>query len=193
IAFMDNLLWELDIKTKVTLIVHDLGGFYGLTYLAKYPEKVSRIGIFDTLYFTNYQWHFWANIWRTNAIGELSMAIMNYPLFLFELKRGSRKLSLAEIQKMYSYDSPNMRKAILDTYREFSPSKFEGWEDKMKSGVKNIPSFVAWGKHDPYIPVEFAYQFGSDNVHILDCGHWTPAEEKEKSVELIQKLFQEKI
>lgn len=192
LAFLDDLLWELEIKTKISIIVHDLGGFYGLSYLVKYPEKVSHIGIFDTLFFTSYKWHFWANIWRAETIGELSMEIMNFPLFFLEMKRGSRKLSYEEIKKMYAYDSKNMRQSILKTYREFSPEKFEGIEDKMRSTVQSIPNFVAWGKHDPYIPLEFAYQFGTENVHILDCGHWTPAEEKEKSVELIQNLMRNK-
>ncbi len=36
---------------------------------------------------------------------------------------------------------------------------------------------VLWGAHDPYIPVRWAWHFGTDDVHVYDdCGHWLPAE-----------------
>src|SRR5215472_7057759 len=100
--FINELVEIIGINIPLNLVVHDHGGPYGLAWAVKNPEKVNRIVIMNTLFQSDYRWHLWARIWRTPLVGELSMLVMNWPLFYWELRRGSRKLTSEHIRAAYS-------------------------------------------------------------------------------------------
>jgi pimeloyl-ACP methyl ester carboxylesterase len=184
--FINDLLEAKGIDVPVHLVVHDHGGPYGLAWAVKYPEKVNRIVITNTLFHSDYRWHMWARTWRTPLVGELSMAMVNWPLFLWEMRRGSRKLTREQIRHTYAFISPMMKQMVLLLYRATDPEVFNGWEDALLQLTARVPTLVLWGDHDPYIAKHFAERFGAQSVqHFPDCGHWLP---NEAATELSKRL-----
>jgi len=184
--FINDLVDAVGIDVPLNLVVHDHGGPYGLAWAVKQPGKVNRIIIMNSLFQSDYRWHIWARTWRTPLIGELSMAAMNWPLYLWELRRGSRKLSYDYIRSNYAFISPTMKQMVLRLYRATDPEVFVGWEDALLQLTARVPTLVLWGDHDPYIPKHFAERFGAQMVeHFPDYGHWLP---KEASHEVSERL-----
>ena len=184
--FINDLVDAVGIDVPLNLVVHDHGGPYGLAWAVKQPGKVNRIIIMNSLFQSDYRWHIWARTWRTPLLGELSMAAMNWPLYLWELRRGSRKLSYDYIRANYAFRSPAMKQMVLRLYRATDPEVFVGWEDALLQLTAQVPTLVLWGDHDPYIPKHFAERFGAQMVeHFPDCGHWLP---KEASHEVSERL-----
>lgn len=190
--FINELVEALGIDVPLNLVVHDLGGPYGLAWAVKHPEKVNRIAIMNTLFQSDYRWHIWARIWRTPLLGELSMMVMNWPLFFWELRRGSRKLTREQIRHTYSFKSRMVKQMILRLYRATDPEVFVGWEDALLNLTARVPTLVLWGDHDPYIAKHFAGRFGSQMVQYFpDCGHWLPQEAPEEVSKRLEEFFKD--
>lgn len=79
--FVNSLVTALELTEPLNLVVHDIGGFYGLAWAVKHATKVKGIAIMNTIFFSDYRWHFWARIWRMPLIGEISMLFMNRWMF----------------------------------------------------------------------------------------------------------------
>lgn len=188
--FIDELIGAIGITAPLNLVVHDHGGPYGLAWAVKHPEKVRRIVIMNTLFHSDYRWHIWARIWRTPLLGELSMLMMNWPLFLWEVRRGSRRLTREQIRQFYTFVSPMMKQMGLRLYRATDPEVFVGWEDALLQLTERIPTLVLWGDHDPYIAKHFAERFGARVVqHFPDCGHWVANEASEEVSKRLAAFF----
>jgi haloalkane dehalogenase len=193
--WVDDVVATLGLGEKVNVVVHDVGGPYGLAWAVSHPEKVKRFVIMNTIFNRTYRWHAWARVWRTPVLGEVSMALMNYPVFERELRRGSRNLSASQLRETYSRITPRSKRAVLKWYRAMDPSGFAGWDDRLTSLVKKVPSVVLWGNHDPYIPRRFAEMFGvaKDNVHYFDVGHWVQAEAPDAVAERIREHLRSRV
>lgn len=188
--FVDGLMLAVGVTEPVDLVVHDFGGPYGLAWAVKHPEKVRRIAVMNAMFFSDYRWHFWARVWRTPVVGELSMLLMNRGLFAWELRRGSRKLSREHIIRSYARVTPSMKRMVLRLYRATDPENFGGWEEKLLELTRRIPTIVLWGDGDPYIPREFAERFGAQRVeHFPKCGHWLPVEAADEVSDHLLRFF----
>ena len=189
-GFINELVEAIGINVPLNLVVHDHGGPYGLAWAVKHPEKIRRMVIMNTLFQSDYPWHMWARIWRTPLVGELSMAVLNWPLFLWELRRGSRKLSVEFIRDAYSMISPMMKRMVLRLYRATDPEVFVGWEDKLLALTACIPTIVLWGDRDPYIAKHFAERFGAQTVqHFPTCGHWIANEATDEVLQWLEEFL----
>ncbi len=188
--FMEQLLAAAGIGKPVNLVVHDFGGPYGLAWAVKYPEKVRRIAICNTNFFSDYKWHSWARIWRTPVLGELSMVMMNWRAFHSMMLKNAPGLTEEHIQETYSLISPRMKSMVLQLYRATDPESFRGWEDDYLALARHVPVCVLWGDRDPYISPGFAERFGAQKVwHFAEYGHWLPAEApKETAARLAEFL-----
>ncbi len=189
-GWVDGVVESLALREPITLVVHDVGGPFGLAWAVTHPEKVRRIVVLNTLFHASYRWHAWARVWRAPLLGELSMLGMNRPLFVHELRRGSRKLSTEQIHDAYTKISPTSKRAVLRWYRAMDPEKLAGWEERLVTLVKKVPSLVVWGDHDPYIGKEFAERFGAKDVHhVSDVGHWVQAEAPDEVAKHIRAML----
>jgi len=181
--WVNSLVQAVQPSEPLHLVVHDFGGIFGLAWAVEHPDKVRSIAITNTLFHADYRWHFWGRIWRTPGLGELSMRLFSIPVWgrisaRLSMRMGSRKLSLAEIDRMFDDYVPRTRAAALRLYRATDPENFAPWEPKMVAFNRSVPSIVLWGDHDPYIPTSLAERFGArEVVHFPDCGHWVPSEE----------------
>ncbi|MDI6798034.1 MAG: alpha/beta hydrolase [Desulfatibacillaceae bacterium] len=178
--FVDAFIVQAGVSQPLHLVVHDFGGPYGLAFAVKYPEKIKSLCVINTIFQADYRWHFWARVWRTPVLGELSMKLLNRRLFVAELKRGSCRLDKNTMRAMYEVITPATRQMILKLYRATDPENCKGWEEKLVSLAQERPSLVLWGANDPYLPKSLAGRFGAGKVvFVPGCGHWTPREAPE--------------
>jgi pimeloyl-ACP methyl ester carboxylesterase len=183
-AFVDEFVQAAGIAQPLHLVVHDLGGPYGLAWAAKHPHKVRSLVIMNTAFSSRFRWHLMGQLWRTPVIGELVQLLTNRVAFARAMRRGSRNLSAEQINRTYDRVTPAMKRMVLRLYRALDTDKFKGWEDRVQDLAARVPSLVLWGDHDPYVPVRFAAQFGAQQVvHFPDCGHWLPAEAPQEVLE----------
>ncbi len=183
---IDSLIELASIGRPLNLVVHDFGGPYGLAWAVKHATDVSGLTIMNTTFFSDYRWHFWAKVWRTPLLGELSMAGMVWPVFRRAILQGSPNLTTEQIRHAFSMITPRMKRTVLRLYRAVDPIVFKGWEDELVSLTSRIPSFVLWGDRDPYISRRFAERFRARKVvHLENCGHWIPLEEPDRLADLI--------
>lgn len=188
--FVDGVVQAIGISEPLNLVVHDFGGPFGLAWAVRHPAKIRHLAIMNTPFFSDYRWHFWARVWRTPVIGELSWRVMNRWIFTQEMKRGSRKLTVQQIHDVFARVSPAMKRMILRLYRATDPEHFRGWEDELLAVTARVPTRVLWGDRDPYIPQKFAGRFGTPSVyHFPDSGHWVQVEEVEQVSEKLREFF----
>jgi pimeloyl-ACP methyl ester carboxylesterase len=185
--FVESFRTAAEIQTPLDVVAHDFGGPFALAWAVKNPSAVRRIVAINTVFFSDYRWHFWASIWRTPILGELSMALMNRVMFGHELRRGSAgPLERKHIDQTWELVSPRVKKEVLRLYRATDPSSFVGWEDELLSLAAKKPVLVIWGDRDPYIPSRYAERFGATKVvHMSEVGHWPPVEASKTTAQLI--------
>ena len=186
--WVSDFLHALEITEKVCIILHDVGGFFGIPFAIQYPERVWSLTITNTVFFPEYKWHFWARVWRTPILGELSTLWTPKHFFKQELRRGGPGLSEEFLEKTYQHLSPKMQKTVLKLYRAFDLEVFEAWQADYTKMTQTIPLLVVWGDLDKYIPLHFGFaeKFAQGNSvhHLENCGHWVPAEKPEELTKL---------
>lgn len=172
------------ITEPVTLVVHDWG-LMGLIWACKYPQRIARVVICNTVFNHMYKWHFWARVWRIPLLGELSMLAMNRFMFARGMRQGSRRLTAEQIEHTYqgAFRKLSSRFVVLRLYRSADPERLIGWETRLQALAQRVPVQVRWGEHDPYLPQWVATTFGTRDVEIIPgCGHWVPAEAPERLI-----------
>ncbi|MEM7584509.1 MAG: alpha/beta hydrolase [Acidobacteriota bacterium] len=191
VRWVDELVVASGVELPLSLVVHDFGGPYGISWAIRNPEKVRRIAILDSLYFEDYRWHPWARVWRTPGVGELSMWLMNRWIFTWELRRGGPRLPAQHIRETYRRLTPEMKRMVLQLYRATDPENFAGWERDMLALTSRVPTLVMWGAKDPYIRVRYAERWGTERVTVLpDCGHWLPVEAPDAVASKLLSFFE---
>jgi pimeloyl-ACP methyl ester carboxylesterase len=176
-SFIDRLVTELGVTEPLNLVVHDIGGPYGLAWAVQYPHKVRSIVIMNTVFFPDYRWHRMGRLWRMPVVGELVQALTTRRGFVRELRRGSRRLTDAQINRTYDLVTAATKRMMLRWYRATDPRNFVLWEEGLLQLTARVPTLVLWGEHDPYIPARYAERFGTTNVErFAGVGHWLPAE-----------------
>lgn len=189
-AFVDHAVTQAGIDQPLTLVMHDFGGPYGMAWAVRHPHKVRRIVVNNTLFFSDYRWHFWGRVWRTPWLGELSMRLMNRWILALETRRGSPHISDAHLDAAYALMTPSMRRMVLALYRKSDPANFRGWEDQLLALTQRVPTLVLWGERDPYLPRQFADRFGARQiVAVPDAGHWLAVEQPQTVADAIRRFI----
>lgn len=189
-AWVDALVAALGIDEPLHLVVHDVGGPFGLAWAVRHPGKVRSVVITNTVFASDYRWHLFGRLWRTPVIGELVQAMTSRRGFTRELLRASRKLTLEQIHRSYDLITPSVKRAMLRWYRAADPRNFAGWEDELSRVLACRPSLVLWAGHDPYIPARYAGRFGAARVeHFPDSGHWLPAEAPQEVAQRLLRFY----
>ena len=177
--FVRDLVAAMDIDEPVVLATTDFGAHYGLAFLVKYPHLVRGAAISNTNFFQDYEWHFFAKLYRLPLVGELLMATASRSILGNTLRKVSPALPDSYIESSYDtgFGSSSVRKAILRMYRERSSRDFAGWEDKLVEILQRKPALVLWGDRDPFISPAYAERWGAAKVHhFTRFSHWLPVE-----------------
>jgi pimeloyl-ACP methyl ester carboxylesterase len=183
---VDGVVTALGLTEPISLVMHDFGGHFGLAWAIRHPEKVRRLVISNTNFFSDYKWHPGAQFLRTPLLGEIGMTLTNYKSLADMLRSGSPQLPEAHIQQTYAAFTPAVRKSMLRLYRASDPHNFKGWEDELLKLTQRVPTLVLWGDADPFAAASYAERFGAQTVqHFAQYGHWVPVE---GAAEVAEKL-----
>ncbi len=177
--FIDDFVSALGITEPINLVVHDIGGPYGLAWALRYPAKIKRVVIMNTIFQSEYRWHRYGRICRMPLLGELIQALTTQAGLARELRAGSgtNKPTRARIEATYRGFTRPTRKMVLRLYRGLDPQRFAQWDSDLRVLLAKLPSLVLWGDRDPYVSSNFAERFGAQQVrHFPDCGHWPQIE-----------------
>ena len=189
--FVDEFLKLKGIRVSVSIVAHDFGGAYAMSFAIANPAKVNRmVSINHPFFVSSYKWHIWARIWRIPFVGEYSMLTTTWPSFKWVTRRGSPNLKDEQIRNTYSLFKWDAKRMALKLYRAVGPKDFEKWEPLMLATMAKIPALVLWGEKDPWIPSWVADKLGAKNVvRLAGAGHAVPADSAQKvTAELLNFL-----
>lgn len=170
---------------KLHLVVHDIGANYGLAFASLHPERIATLTIFNSIWSPEYHWHFWGRVWRTKGLGEAAMKLSIRPLFINQIRRGSRAMPRDYMELAFDEFTPATKREVLRYYRAMSPPVWQGWDTKLLAG--KLKTQVIWGDQDPFIAQTFADRFGVTAKH-TPHGHWVMAEDPQLAANAIAEL-----
>jgi pimeloyl-ACP methyl ester carboxylesterase len=181
---------------RLHLIVHDFGGPFGLAFAIAHPERVRSVVLLNTVFYSDYEWHPLAKIWRTPGDGEDLMAGWTRERFGEGLRKWlahPENVTGADLDAYYEpIADPAMRAAILKLYRNTTPSEHPEWEERLRR--LGVPALIVWGRRDPFLPPEWAERFhrdlaGSALAILDDAGHFVQEDQPEKVAQLIEAFY----
>ncbi|CAM4189395.1 alpha/beta fold hydrolase [Shewanella aquimarina] len=202
---LEALLDHLEVKEKITLIVHDWGGMIGMGYAARYPERIKKIVVLNTGAFhlpeaKPFPWALW--ICRNTLLGTV-------------LVRGFNAFS--SIASYVGVKRAPMSKAIREAY----VAPFNSWANRistlrfvqdipLKPGDRNyelvseiseklsqfnqLPMMICWGLKDfvfdKHFLDEWKHRFPKAEVHeFADCGHYILEDASDEVVAQVQQFM----
>jgi pimeloyl-ACP methyl ester carboxylesterase len=175
--FIERFLDDRGIE-RVSMLMHDWGGV-GLAFAQRMPQRVERLAIVNCVPFLpGYRWHRLARMWRTPLLGELVMGTTNR----FTMRLLSRESNVTKgpmpdafLDSVSKHFDQGTQRAILRLYRSSPPDVLAAAGSRL--GELHVPTLVAWGTRDPYIPARFGRAFaeaipGAELLELPDAGHW---------------------
>jgi pimeloyl-ACP methyl ester carboxylesterase len=188
--FIDNLLAAASITEPINLVGYDIGATYGLAWATTHPEKVRRLGIMNGNFFSDYEWHPWAKLWRIPVLGELVMAAVTESAYARSMSQSGPGISAEQARAAAKLVTPAAKRMALRHYRALDAANFRGWEDRLRELTARVPTLVCWGDRDPFISPAFAERFGAQEVyHFAQYGHWLPLEAPDALAERLDAFF----
>jgi pimeloyl-ACP methyl ester carboxylesterase len=175
--FADEL--ELD---RLAIVVHDWGGFIGLAWACRHPDRVSALVISDTGFFADGRWHGMAEAVRGEQ-GEQIVAALDRSGFEV-LLRSSARFSDEDVEAYWRpFAEGRGRRATLDFYRSMDFSKLAEYDGRL--GALGVPTLLLWGAEDEFAPLGGAKRFereipGARLVAIEGAGHFVFDQEPER-------------
>jgi len=187
-----RVIAELPLPAPFTLVVHDVGGLFGLTWAVAHPERLERLVILNASIFPDRHWHWGARILRTPGLGELALRAMTRGAFRAEMRRAAHgNLSDAEIDATLDRFGPTARRTALRLYRVQTPTLLRDLPAAVRALTESVPALVVWGCRDSYLPASFADRFGARRVRrCADLGHWPHREAPERVAAAIQAFLE---
>jgi pimeloyl-ACP methyl ester carboxylesterase len=186
VGFVDALLAQLDVRGKITLVVHDIGGIMGVPWAARYTDRLSAVVYTNTVAFPRHVWFKLAYRWGNDSsvgrpIADLSMDTLGWfggSLFRRVFSGQHPQLSRSQLDR-FTADFACNRTAKSTTLVEFRritrPDFFDGCDQMLRSIAASAPTATVWGGSDPYIADRLAGDLMAQETSVLSgVGHWVP-------------------
>lgn len=191
--FLQTMLTELSIS-NVHLVLHDIGGSWGLQWAASHPEALKSVTLINTGVLLDYQWHFLARLWKMPILGELAMVLTTQLGFSWLIKRDNPKLPNQYIDRLYNDLDSTTKRTLLKCYRSCNQPLPDGKAIIEALSAIPIPALVIWGKQDPYIPYHYAHEqnqvFPNAQITLLEDNSHVPfAEDPDTVIERMKAFF----
>jgi haloalkane dehalogenase len=152
-AWIDSL--NLD---RVVLVVHDWGGFIGLSWACDNPTRIAALVISDTGFFADGKWHGAARALRSDQ-GEALIGALDRDGFAGLLNTDGKTIfSEDEIDTYWApFERGDGQRATLEFYRSMDMEKLEPWQGRLAE--IGVGTLILWGGDDPYAPLAGAQRF----------------------------------
>lgn len=204
---IDNLsrLVESLALNKITLLMHDWGGAIGMGLAVEHPEKIKRLGVFNTAAFLSERIPFSINICRWPVLGPVAIRCFNA-----FAKAGIRRACMNQgrmtdpVKAGYlaPYNSYANRVANLRFVQDIPLSPevpsypvVQHIESQL-SQFKDLPMIIIWGQKDFCFDDHFLNRwkeiFPDAKVHeVADAGHYVVEDAHERIIPWLETFFDE--
>ncbi len=177
-------------EEQVILGIHDLGGAIGLTFLARHPEMVSKLILFDTFAYMRplieFEWKMlYVFLFRIPLLGALLHRLVwvigvRWTDYFATLAFYDKKLATKELVDSYRNLARGSREADYKTIVVNGLDGITGAVEKNSVEVK-VPTLIIWAENDILFPTSAAERLhGNIQFSILKtiprCGHWLQEE-----------------
>lgn len=202
---LESLLDHLDIKSKITLVVHDWGGMIGMAFATRYPERIARLVFLNTAAFhlpKNKPFPLALRVCRETQFG--AFLVQGFNIFargaaVVGCKRNPMK---SELRKAYCspYDNWQHRIATLRFVQDIPLQPDDPGYDlitEVQDGLHRfakLPICICWGEKDFVFDLDFLAEwqrhFPQAAVHAFaDCGHYILEDAKQEVIPIISKFL----
>jgi len=202
---LENLIENLEIKEKITLVLHDWGGFIGMAYALRHPERISRFVLMNTAAFLPPAGKpIPMTLKLIRSLKPLAtLAVQGFNLFargaLF--KNSYRGLSKdVKAGLIAPYNCWQNRIATLKFVQDIhltqnNPSY--GLVKKLDQTLEifsNYPMLICWGEHDFVFDMDYLAEwqrrFPDAEVHRFpDAGHYVLEDVPDKITPLVDRFL----
>jgi len=173
---------ELDLG-RVAVVVHDWGGFVGLSWACEHPDLVSALVISDTGFFADGRWHGMAEAMRSEQ-GEELIGALDRDGFAALLRGDGGQFTEEDIDAYWApFGSGRGREATLEFYRSMDFEKLAPYEGRL--GRLVVPALLLWGADDKFAPMGGARRFereipGAELIALEGVGHFVYDQEPDR-------------
>lgn len=202
---LDTFIKKLDLKEKITLIVHDWGGMIGSAWALENLEKIDRIVVTNTSGFLLPKAkRFPLRLWLIKYLRFFAVPmVLGFNLFSKSaLYMAPRKALSRDVKKGLTapYNSWKNRIATLEFVRDiplFPEDKsyhLAREVDKSLHRLSILPMLILWGKHDFVFDLtflsEWKQRFPDAEVHLFeDAGHYLFEDKPDETSALIRNFL----
>jgi pimeloyl-ACP methyl ester carboxylesterase len=202
---LESLLEHLDVKEKITLVLHDWGGMIGMGYAARHPERVKRLVLMNTAAFhlpSSKSFPLPLRIVRDTPIGSFLVRHMNVFSAAAATVCCKRKRMTEQVRDGYlsPYDSYSNRIAVLRFVEDIPLQPGDrSYEivSKVQSSLpqfQKTPTLICWGEKDFVFDRHFREEWErilpTAEVHrFADAGHYVLEDAAEEIIPLVEKFL----
>ena len=204
---LSRLIDHLDLKEKLTLIVHDWGGAIGLAWAVKNPQRIGRLVILNTAaFFPPQQQRIPIRLWLIRNLRTLATpAVLGLNLFAgAALYMATHKGLSKEVKAglIAPYNSWKNRIATLKFVQDIPLTESDPSYALVKATQDNLqlfqqtPMLICWGDHDfvfdaTYL-AEWRRRFPNAEVHTFaQAGHYVLEDAGPEIAPLIENFLAE--
>jgi pimeloyl-ACP methyl ester carboxylesterase len=199
--FVAHLLFELEIE-HFQLVAHGWGAAPAVLLAARYPERVERLVLFNSVpLLPGLTWPWWARMYRTPVLGEVAMGSTWRSILTRWLQAGSatarawppppleprprpwrpwrrpwrRRRGPSPIDRVWEQFDQGTQRAILRLQRSVDEERQRAMADALRS--LSMAVLLVWGARDPWWDesVLSAYSAHLPDARVerlADAGHW---------------------
>jgi haloalkane dehalogenase len=171
---LERWIAELGID-RAALVVHDWGGFIGLTWACRNPDAVEAMVISDAGFFSDGRWHGMAEVIR-GPEGPSVVAQLDRAGFGMLLRTDGAGFTEEEVDAYWRpFEEGRAREATVEFYRSMDFQKLKQYDGKL--AAIGAPTLLLWGEADEFAPISGARRFqreipGAKLVSIEGAGHF---------------------
>jgi len=189
-----------DIREKLTVVVHDIGGIVGLPWAAENLPRLAGVVVTNTVAFQDFRWFPVARLWGGSTLrgrlraqaGMFAIGLRQGALFRRLFSRLCPELGKVDLDRMTQEFAcrPVAKRATLMLFRRIlRPGFFDGYATLLSRLSKAVPVHVVWGEPDPFIGPEWAERFGAVVVERApEAGHFVPLGAPTEVARAIQRI-----
>jgi haloalkane dehalogenase len=196
IARLEALVVALDLR-DITLLLHDWGGAIGMGMAARQPDRIARIGVFNTAAFPSPRIPFRIAVCRVPGLGPL--AVRGFNGFAGAAIHMATEKGLAPAVRaglLAPYDSWANRVAVQRFVEDIPMSPAHpSWATlrRVEEGLaqfRDRPVLIGWGEKDwcfnRFFRQDWERRFPDAEVHrFADAGHYVLEDAKEALLPIV--------
>jgi haloalkane dehalogenase len=203
---LEFLLDHLGLQDKITLVLHDWGGFIGMAYALRHPERIGRFIVMNTAAFLPPRGKPIPLTLKLIRILKpiATVAVLGFNLFARgALFKNSYKGLSKDVKSglMAPYNCWQNRIATLKFVQDIHPVEKNPSYRTVKQLDENlklfstIPMLICWGEHDFVFDLdyfgEWQRRFPDAEAHCFpDAGHYVLEDVSEKMIPLVKDFIE---